>query len=94
LSIAALSQFLPWVLISRETYIYHYFATVPFLLLLMTVLAKYLIERTKHGKKAVFIYLGASLVLFVMFYPVITGTVVSKAYSDIFLRWLPTWPFY
>ncbi len=94
LTIAALSQYLPWVLISREVYIYHYFATVPFLLLLMTVLAKYLIERTKHGKKAVFIYLGACLVLFVMFYPVTTGTVVDKAYSDTFLRWLPTWPFY
>ena len=94
LTIAALSQFLPWVLISREVYIYHFFATVPFMLLLMTVLAKYLIERTKHGKKAVFIFLGVCLVLFVMFYPVTTGTVVSKAYSDTFLRWLPTWPFY
>ncbi len=94
LTIAALSQYLPWLLITRELYIYHYFATVPFLLLLMTVLAKYLIERTKHGKKAVFIYLGACLVLFVMFYPVTTGTVVDKAYSDTFLRWLPTWPFY
>lgn len=94
LSIAALSEYLPWVLISRETFIYHYFATLPFLILLMAVLAKYLIERTRHGKKAVFIYLGVCLVLFVMFYPVTTGTVVSKTYSDIFLRWLPTWPFY
>jgi len=94
LSIAALSEYLPWVLISRETYIYHYFATLPFLILLMAVLAKYLIERTRHGKKAVFIYLGVCLVLFVMFYPVTTGTVVSRTYSDIFLRWLPSWPFY
>ncbi len=94
LTIAALSQYLPWILVTRETFIYHYFATVPFLILLMTVLAKYMIERTKHGKKAVFIFIGACLVLFVMFYPVTTGTVVSKAYSDTFLRWLPTWPFY
>ena len=94
LSIAALSQYLPWVLVSRETYIYHYFATVPFLLLLMGVLAKYLIERTKHGKKVVFIYLGVCLVAFVMFYPVTTGIEVSRWYSDHFLRWLPSWPFY
>ncbi len=53
-SVAALSQFLPWVLIPRETYIYHYFATVPFLILLMGVLAKYLIERTRHGKSGVY----------------------------------------
>ena len=93
-SIAALSQYLPWVLISRETFIYHYFATLPFLILLMGVLAKYLIERTKHGKKAVFIYLGVCLVLFAMFYPVTTGTEVSRWYADHLLRWLPSWPFY
>jgi len=93
-SVAALSQYLPWVLISRETYIYHYFATVPFLILLMGVLAKYMIERTKHGKKVVFAFLGVCLLLFVMFYPVTTGTVVSRAYSDTFLRWLSSWPFY
>lgn len=94
LSIAALSQYLPWVLITRTTFIYHYFATLPFLILLMGVLAKYLIERTKHGRKAVFIYLGVCLVLFAMFYPVTTGTEVSRWYSDHFLRWLPSWPFY
>lgn len=94
ISIAALSQYLPWVLIPRETYIYHYFATVLFLILLIGVLAKYLIERTKHGKKAVFIYLGVCALLFVMFYPVTSGVVVSKVYSDIFIHWLPSWPFY
>jgi dolichyl-phosphate-mannose--protein O-mannosyl transferase len=34
------------------------------------------------------------LVLFAMFYPVTTGTEVSRWYSDTFLRWLPSWPFY
>lgn len=94
LSVAALSQYLPWVIIPRETYIYHYFATIPFLILLMGVLAKYLIEHTKRGKWAVFVFLAVCLVLFVMFYPVTTGTVVSRGYSDTFLRWLPSWPFY
>lgn len=94
ISVAALSQYLPYILISREMFIYHYFATVPFLILLMTVLAKYMIERTKHGKAFVFSFLAICLVLFIMFYPVTTGTVVSKAYSDFFLRWLPSWPFY
>lgn len=94
LSVAALSQFLPYVFITREMFIYHYFATVVFLMLLMGVLAKYLIERTKYGKTFVFIYLGVCLLLFVMFYPVTTGTVVSHAYSDVFLRWSPMWPFY
>ena len=94
ITIAALSQYLPWVIISRETYIYHFFATVPFMLLLIGVLAKYLIECTRHGKWVVYTYLGICLVLFVMFYPVISGTPVNLSYSDTFLRWISTWPFY
>jgi dolichyl-phosphate-mannose--protein O-mannosyl transferase len=93
LGIAAASQYVPWVIISRETFIYHYFETIPFLILLTAVLAKYLIERTRHGKKAVFIYLGVCLVLFILFYPVTTGFVIPRSYADI-IRWLPTWPFY
>ena len=86
ISIAALSQYVPWMLVSRETYIYHYFATVPFMILLMGVLAKYLIEHTKHGKKAVFIFLGACLLLFVVFYPITTGTVIPDWYWKM-LSW-------
>ncbi|MGI5849419.1 MAG: phospholipid carrier-dependent glycosyltransferase [Christensenellales bacterium] len=94
LSVAALSQYLPWVLVSRETFIYHYFATIPFLILLIGALAKYIIEHLKYGKKIVLIYLGICLVLFAMFYPVTTGLVIPRAYSDTFLRWLQSWPFY
>ena len=94
LSVAALSQFVPYIFITREMFIYHYFATVVFMILLMGVLAKYLIERTKYGKIFVYIFLGVCLLLFIMFYPVTTGTVVSKAYSDTFLRWSSMWPFY
>jgi len=92
--VAALSQFVPYIFITREMFIYHYFATLVFVILLMGVLAKYLIERTKYGKIFVYIFLGVCLVLFIMFYPVTTGTVVSKAYSDTFLRWSSMWPFY
>lgn len=93
-AIAALSNYLPWVLISRETYIYHYFATVPFVILLMGILAKYIIEKFKHGKKFVIGYLAIALILFIMFYPITSGVPFYREYSDIFLRWLDSWPFY
>ena len=93
-AIAALSNFLPWVIISRETYIYHYFATVPFVILLMGILAKYIIEKYKYGKKFVFAYLAVALILFGMFYPIISGIPFSRSYSDTWLRWLDSWPFY
>lgn len=93
LGVAAASEFVPWMLISRETFIYHYFETIAFLILLMGVLAKYLIERTKYGRRAVFIYMGVCLLLFVLFYPVTTGVVIPRSYADV-IRWLPSWPFY
>ncbi len=94
LSVMALSQYVPWALLSRETYIYHYFATVPFLILLIGVLAKYIIEHTKHGKKAVFVFVGICVMLFIMFYPVTTGIVIPRAYSNTFLKWFQSWPFH
>ncbi len=93
-AIAALSNFLPWVIVQRETYIYHYFATVPFVILLMGILAKHIIEKYKHGKIYVFVFLGIALILFAMFYPIISGVPFSRYYCDTFLRWLPTWPFF
>lgn len=86
ISVAAISQYLPWVLVSRTVFIYHYFATVPFMILLMGVFAKYLIERTRRGKKFVFVYLGVALLLFIIYYPAITGTVLTKAYTDTFMQ--------
>lgn len=93
LGVAAASQFVPWVVISRETFIYHYFETIPFLILLTAVLAKYLIERTRHGKAVVFSFMALCLLLFVLFYPVTTGVVIPRSYASL-IRWLPTWPFY
>ena len=93
-AIAALSNYLPWVIVQRETYIYHYFATVPFVILLMGILAKYIIEKYKYGKSFVFAFLGIAVILFAMFYPIISGVPFSRHYCDTFLRWLPTWPFF
>lgn len=88
------SQFLPWIFISRETYIYHYFASVPFLILLTAYFLKYFYDKYKWGKKLTYTYLGVAVALFIMFYPVLSGTYINKDLSDVVLRWLSTWPFY
>ena len=92
-AVAALSEYLPWVLISRETFIYHYFATVPFLIIIMTFALRYIVNNYRHGKKFMYIFLGACLLLFILFYPMITGIPVSQQYANA-IRWLPSWPFY
>ena len=39
-------------------------------------------------------FFAFALVLFAMFYPIYTGTLVSRWYVDNFLVWLPSWTFH
>lgn len=85
-------QFLPWVFISRIVFIYHYFSTVPFLILAIVYVIANLIERNPRAKYIVYGYLALVAVLFIMFYPVISGFETSKQYVDS-LKLLKTWIF-
>jgi 4-amino-4-deoxy-L-arabinose transferase-like glycosyltransferase len=91
--IAYFSQYVPWMLVSRLTFIYHYFAMVPFLILCIVYIMKVILEK----KPKLWIYAAAYLTLvlglFVMFYPVLSGMVVDKSYVDQVLRWFGSWTF-
>ena len=93
LSIGFLSQFLPWTLISRCTFLYHYFPSVPFLVLMIGYTA---LQLKKKLKPQVFytlcaLYTLGVIVLFAMFYPVLSGVPVSADYVDKFLKWQDGW---
>ena len=90
--IAFISQFLPWVFIDRSMFIYHYFASVPFVVLSITYAIRNLEERYKMKKWAILVYLAVVLALFAMFYPVLSGTVIPSWYGKL-LKWLPSWWF-
>lgn len=93
IAVAGLAEFIPWIFISRETYIYHYFASIPFVILIITMACKFIWERFKFGKYFVLAFMLASVIMFIMFYPMITGVPVLRSYAES-LRWLETWPFY
>ena len=93
LGVAALSQLVPWMLVSREVFIYHYFATTPFLILLLVLMLKRIDEKYPNGRKFTMVYVVACVAAFAFFYPVISGTPVPSGYIP-FIRWLPSWPFY
>ncbi|SDN26872.1 Mannosyltransferase related to Gpi18 [Paenibacillus sp. yr247] len=94
LLIAYCSQYLPWILVPRLTFIYHYFAMVPFLVLILTYYIKeYLEEGPLHKKRWVYGYLFAVFALFAIFYPILSGMIIPSRYS-FFLRWLPGWNFF
>ncbi len=87
--VAFFAQYLPWLLISRTTYIYHYFPSVPFLVLMVAYFFKdYVMPRSR---RLVFFYLAIVLLLFIVFYPVLTGIPVNLNYVTYILRWFRTW---
>ena len=89
--VALISQYIPWMLISRSSFIYHFFPIVPFLILSIVYVLKRLTERGVR-KYWIYGYLGLVGILFVLFYPAVSGLVVTKAYID-WLRWFPSWVF-
>lgn len=93
LCVGYLAQYLPWVLVSRCTFIYHYFPSVPFLVLMIAY--SFLQFKNKVGKKTfVGLLTGYAIVaflLFIMFYPVLSGQPVDKEYVAEFLRWFDSW---
>ncbi|MBR3305019.1 MAG: glycosyltransferase family 39 protein [Christensenellaceae bacterium] len=87
------SQFLPWAIIKREVFIYHYFATIPFLIILILYSLRYIEYNHKWGRNFTRCLIVISVLLFLLFLPMTNGIMVPKWYSDLF-RWFDTWPFY
>jgi dolichyl-phosphate-mannose--protein O-mannosyl transferase len=86
------SQWLPYVLISRATFLYHFYASVPFLCLATA----YFINKywgSKWGKAAALVYFAVVVVLFGLFYPVISGMPTHTSWTKS-IKWLESWVFY
>jgi dolichyl-phosphate-mannose--protein O-mannosyl transferase len=84
-------QWLPYVVISRVTFIYHYYVNVPFLCLASAYfLSKY--WSTKWGKVAAVAYFASVVGMFGLFYSVISGTPAPTSWIDS-LKWLNGWGF-
>ena len=71
-------------------FFYHYFASLPFIILSTTLMAG-LIPNRKFRNYLMVGLLAAALGLFIMFYPYASGMPVTKEYMT-FLRWFPNLP--
>ncbi|MFC4779369.1 glycosyltransferase family 39 protein [Paenibacillus sp. GCM10023252] len=92
--IAFLSQYLPWMLVPRLTFIYHYFAMVPFLILSIVYLFSVWEAKQPAVRRLRMVYIGSAVLLFLLFYPVLSGMIVSEDYVEAMLRWFSSWVFY
>ncbi len=92
-----LTQLLPWTLVARCTFLYHYFPCLGFSVL---AVAAFLAELEAGGpagaRKARLLaggLLAAALAVFVWFYPAVSGLPVPEGWARSIL-WLPSWGFY
>ena len=92
--IGYLANLLPWVLVSRLTFAYHYFPCTVFLVLAISYIFADLRRLDTGWWASVGGFTAVSTGLFVLFYPVLAGIPRTAAYSRVFLKWFTdTWPF-
>lgn len=89
-----LAQLLPWVAVTRLTFEYHYFPSTVFLTAGITYVFSIMEKQhKKHYKACIWGFAVFSAVLFVLFFPVLSGIKVRTAPASAIYGWLPTWPF-
>ncbi len=98
------SVYLPWVLVPRLTFIYHYFTAVPFLIVALCGVFSLMRSRGLFTRRLCFpgglecsastvmlsVFTGACLVLFALYFPVLSGMPTTRAYAnalELFSSW-------
>ena len=87
---AYLIQYLPWFFVSRITFIYHYFPASLFMILMIGYVLHLLAEYKPWGRNIAYAYLAVAVIIFFIFYPVISGIPGNRDYQFA-LRWLGDW---
>lgn len=86
-----LSTWLPYAFIGRSMFMYHFFPTLPFIMLAIVSFIKWITKKIGNNSFYIF-YIATVILLFIIFYPVISGMVTTSDYIDS-VKWLSTWIF-
>lgn len=100
------SVYLPWVLVPRLTFIYHYFTAVPFLVVALCGVFSLLYQRGGFARQLTFpggiqcsgatlllaAFTSACLLLFAVYFPVLSGSPTTRDYANA-LELFETWYF-
>lgn len=89
--LAFLSLYLPYIFVNRLMFIYHFYYAVPFMILAIVYVLKDMMKVIPAYRKFYFIYLAVVMLLFLAFYPVLSGYEVPKSYVDSYLVWFSGW---
>ncbi len=92
LFIGLLAQYLPWVLVPRGTYIYHYFASVPFLMLGICLCFDGWSEKGRKVARIVaWVLVALSAICFIILLPYACGIAVPAGWLDLGKKLLRIW---
>ena len=90
--VGLLAQYLPWVLVPRGTYIYHYFASLPFLMLsVCTALEGYPRNKQKAADRIRILIIFLSAGAFILFFPYASGIIAPSSWMDLGKQFLSIW---
>lgn len=82
-SVGFLAQYLPWMLVPRGTYMYHYFASVPFIILASAWAISHVPDNRRRWRSwAMAAYLVIAAAFFVFYYPYASGALTSVEWMD------------
>ncbi|MBQ2101234.1 MAG: phospholipid carrier-dependent glycosyltransferase [Lachnospiraceae bacterium] len=95
LTVGYLAQYLPWFFVTRLTFIYHYFPSTIFVVLMIGYTLRNLKDSmSKNGYIAILsVYALLVFALFILFYPVLAGQPVEVSFVTKYLRWFKEWFF-
>ncbi len=86
-----LVMFAPNILIDRVMFLYHYFPVLPFVMLAIVLMFKDIVEKYKKDY-FILIYLLVVLMVFIVYYPAISGMFMNKNYFE-YIKIFKTWYF-
>ncbi len=79
--VGILAGLLPWALVTRCVFLYHYFSTLPFVMLMTLLLLLYAEKKYPRLARLKWIWLAVAAVEFVLMYPAISGLPVPYGYA-------------
>ena len=92
LLVGYLAELLPWVLVPRLTFAYHYFPSALFLVLCLSYVLALLRENESAWRSRGLFLVGGAVLLFVLFFPELNGLEIRSDLAELLLRWFPSWP--
>lgn len=79
--VGILAGLLPWALVTRCVFLYHYFSTIPFMMLLTLLLLYYVEKQYPRTVWLKWVWLVASVIVFLLMLPAVSGIFVPKGYA-------------